>query len=105
LSDLHDGRIYFNASAPLPGGSSEAAPNLPAEDATTLEAMVPSLGEYEDALSLQPVKVHQSKINGAYAIDSLQPQESEKHDLVLRVFRCLIADLCEQFKGGHPGSV
>jgi dihydroxyacetone synthase len=31
--------------------------------------------------------------------------ESEKHDLVLRVFRCLIADLCEQFGGGHPGFV
>jgi len=23
--------------------------------------------------------------------------------LFLRTFRCLIADLCEQFKGGHPG--
>ncbi len=31
----------------------------------------------------------------------------EGHELssrVLREFRCLIADLCEQFKGGHPGS-
>ncbi|KAL2192973.1 transketolase [Corynascus similis CBS 632.67] len=28
----------------------------------------------------------------------------ETTDLVLRTFRCLIADLCEQFKGGHPGS-
>lgn len=26
-----------------------------------------------------------------------------QHDIVLRTFRCLIADLCEQFKGGHPG--
>ena len=25
-------------------------------------------------------------------------------DLVLRQFRCLIADLCQQFGGGHPGS-
>lgn len=24
-------------------------------------------------------------------------------DLVLRQFRCLIADLCQQFNGGHPG--
>lgn len=28
------------------------------------------------------------------------PQE---HDLVLKTFRLLIADLCQQFKGGHPG--
>ncbi|EXJ93372.1 transketolase [Capronia coronata CBS 617.96] len=26
-----------------------------------------------------------------------------EHDLVLRTFRLLIADLCQQFKGGHPG--
>ncbi len=67
--------------------------------------MAPLLEEYEEALSLQPVEVNQQKIDSINAIDSLQPQESEKHDLVLRVFRCLIADLCEQFKGGHPGSV
>lgn len=30
-------------------------------------------------------------------------ESHEKTDLVLRSFRCLIADLCEQFKGGHPG--
>ena len=67
--------------------------------------MAPSLEEYEDAVSLQPVKVHQTNIGGLNAVDSVQPQESEKHDLVLKVFRCLIADLCEQFGGGHPGSV
>ncbi|KAK7900268.1 hypothetical protein LTR67_004014 [Exophiala xenobiotica] len=65
--------------------------------------MAPSLEEYEEAVSLQPVKVQPTKLNGIKAVDSLQPEESEKHDLVLRVFRCLIADLCEQFKGGHPG--
>ena len=67
--------------------------------------MAPSLADYEDAVSLQPVKVHQTKIGGSNGINSVQPRESEKHDLVLRVFRCLIADLCEQFNGGHPGSV
>jgi hypothetical protein len=25
------------------------------------------------------------------------------HDVVLNTFRLLIADLCQQFKGGHPG--
>jgi dihydroxyacetone synthase len=28
---------------------------------------------------------------------------SEQHGLVLGAFRCLVADLCEQFGGGHPG--
>ncbi|KAK6369479.1 hypothetical protein LTS17_009385 [Exophiala oligosperma] len=27
---------------------------------------------------------------------------SKEHDLVLKTFRLLIADLCQQFKGGHP---
>jgi dihydroxyacetone synthase len=26
-----------------------------------------------------------------------------EQDLALRTFRMLIADLCQQFKGGHPG--
>lgn len=29
--------------------------------------------------------------------------EKDKHDLVLKTFRILIADLCQQFNGGHPG--
>lgn len=33
----------------------------------------------------------------------LKLSQDSQHDLVLRTFRCLIADLCEQFKGGHPG--
>lgn len=30
---------------------------------------------------------------------------SNEHDIVLKTFRLLIADLCQQFKGGHPGYV
>jgi dihydroxyacetone synthase len=30
---------------------------------------------------------------------------SKDHDLVLKTFRLLIADLCQQFGGGHPGYV
>ena len=30
---------------------------------------------------------------------------SKDHDLVLKTFRLLIADLCQQFSGGHPGYV
>lgn len=33
----------------------------------------------------------------------IKNDDAETIDLVLRQFRCLIADLCEQFKGGHPG--
>ncbi|KAK8043041.1 hypothetical protein PG994_013524 [Apiospora phragmitis] len=29
--------------------------------------------------------------------------EKESHDIVLKTFRLLISDLCQQFKGGHPG--
>jgi dihydroxyacetone synthase len=28
---------------------------------------------------------------------------SAEEELVLKAFRVLIADLCQQFKGGHPG--
>lgn len=28
---------------------------------------------------------------------------SQEHDIVLKTFRLLIADLCQQFNGGHPG--
>lgn len=28
---------------------------------------------------------------------------SKEHDHVLKTFRLLIADLCQQFNGGHPG--
>jgi dihydroxyacetone synthase len=50
---------------------------------------------------------------GKTAIQSLLKEEdletetvsdlSPQHDLVLKTFRLLIADLCQQFKGGHPG--
>lgn len=30
---------------------------------------------------------------------------SEEHYHVLKTFRLLIADLCQQFNGGHPGYV
>ncbi|KAJ0161997.1 Dihydroxyacetone synthase [Colletotrichum tanaceti] len=34
---------------------------------------------------------------------TLTEAEKKQADLALRTFRCLIADLCEQYKGGHPG--
>ncbi|KAJ6445457.1 stress response protein nst1 [Purpureocillium lavendulum] len=35
----------------------------------------------------------------------LKAEDGKTIDLVLRQFRCLIADLCQQFNGGHPGYV
>lgn len=32
-----------------------------------------------------------------------QVEGRENHDLVLRTFRVLIADLVQQYNGGHPG--
>ena len=33
----------------------------------------------------------------------IKNDDAETIDLALRQFRCLIADLCQQFSGGHPG--
>lgn len=65
--------------------------------------MAPSLEHYEEATSGIPVKVLGTQIDGTNGAATLQLEEADKHDQVLRVFRCLIADLCEQFGGGHPG--
>lgn len=67
--------------------------------------MTPSIDTYERATSNIPVKLVSSHIENVNGTVRVQPEEEHKHDEVLRVFRCLIADLCEQFKGGHPGYV
>ncbi|KAF2492528.1 transketolase [Lophium mytilinum] len=44
-------------------------------------------------------------VNGkSAAVDDIIIEDVEKTNLVLRTFRSFIVDLCEQFKGGHPGS-
>jgi len=51
------------------------------------------------ATSIQDVVMTKSKL-------PLVPLEgAEDHDLVLRTFRVLIADLVQHFNGGHPGYV
>lgn len=50
------------------------------------------------------VEVQCTGVNDAYS--SAMPivhKLSKDHDLVLKTFRLLIADLCQQFNGGHPG--
>lgn len=58
-------------------------------------------------------QVNGSTAYGKNAVDGLKQEEkleqssirklSKEHDLVLKTFRLLIADLCQQFNGGHPG--
>lgn len=45
--------------------------------------------------------VHKSVLSALPLVQKL----SKDHDLVLKTFRLLIADLCQQFSGGHPGYV
>jgi len=52
---------------------------------------------------------------GETAVDKIVQEEkkeassvevlSNEEELVLKTFRLLIADLCQQFSGGHPGYV
>jgi dihydroxyacetone synthase len=65
--------------------------------------MARSLEEVEDTISAQPVKRTSEKTQVMKALETLKLQEDDKHEFVLKVYRCLIADLCEQYKGGHPG--
>lgn len=63
------------------------------------------------AIPLHPQPVHSYSVSGVAkegifkaerALKRVSRRTSEQ-DLVLRTFRLLIADLCQQFKGGHPG--
>ena len=65
--------------------------------------MAPSLEAYENATENLPVKPKVTNTHGVPALTNLEFESSEKHDRVLKVFRAFIADLCQQFNGGHPG--
>ena len=41
------------------------------------------------------------KVKSDIEVSKLEGQEH--HDRFLAAYRCLIADLCQQFGGGHPG--
>ncbi|KAK4123501.1 transketolase [Parathielavia appendiculata] len=60
--------------------------------------------ETTTALDHLPVNVSNETNGQNGKINEHQLKNVETTSLVLRTFRCLIADLCEQFKGGHPGS-
>lgn len=65
--------------------------------------MAPTLEYYNEVSNDLPIKPVAAKINGVPAVAAVSLDQSEKHDLVLRYFRAYIADLCQQFNGGHPG--
>lgn len=52
-------------------------------------------------MAVGPVTINGS---GKSALPLVQ-QMSKDHDIVLKTFRMLISDLCQQFGGGHPGYV
>lgn len=69
----------------------------------THHTMAPTLEHYDEVSHDLPIKPVATKICGIDAVAAVQLEDSEKHDLVLRYFRAYIADLCQQFNGGHPG--
>ncbi|KAK8867492.1 Dihydroxyacetone synthase [Apiospora arundinis] len=59
--------------------------------------MSPGVLNEADAVAGRPAQ------KNAPSARDLVEAEKEKHDVVLKTFRLLISDLCQQFKGGHPG--
>jgi len=57
----------------------------------------------EDGTSTSGKIVSKRRISQATASSWSAAGLSEEHRLVLTTFRLLIADLCQQFQGGHPG--
>ncbi|KAK5046880.1 hypothetical protein LTR84_007234 [Exophiala bonariae] len=47
--------------------------------------------------------ISKRRLSQATTVSWAAPALTQEHDLVLKTFRLLIADLCQQFKGGHPG--
>lgn len=48
-------------------------------------------------------EIRESPAKVSSDINRFNKDDSQITDLVLRQFRCLIANLCQQFNGGHPG--
>ncbi|KAI7594970.1 hypothetical protein D0869_09223 [Hortaea werneckii] len=58
-----------------------------------------------DDVAHLPLKLD-GKANGANPkyVENIQMEAQDKTQYVLKSYRCLIADLCQQFNMGHPGS-
>ncbi|KAH7382919.1 Transketolase, thiamine diphosphate binding domain-containing protein [Cadophora sp. MPI-SDFR-AT-0126] len=66
--------------------------------------MAPSATEVSSSLPSKSKMQLSSESGISNKLVHVNFEDPELHDRVLKTFRCLIADLCEQFKGGHPGS-
>ncbi|KAG4423183.1 hypothetical protein IFR04_003681 [Cadophora malorum] len=66
--------------------------------------MAPSANEVSSSLPPKSKKQLSSNTGISDQLVHVDFEDAKLHDRVLKTFRCLIADLCEQFKGGHPGS-
>jgi len=64
--------------------------------------MAPGIDALQLASKDIPLSVPKQKVTSDESIH-VELEDADRLDRVLKVFRCLIADLCEQFKGGHPG--
>jgi len=51
-----------------------------------------------------PVKPLLTRTNVTAGVAAFKLEHSDQHKQVLGIFRAYIADLCQQFNGGHPGS-
>jgi dihydroxyacetone synthase len=65
--------------------------------------MSPSFEFYDKESNELPIKPVTTKLNGVTGVAAVELQDIEKSDTVLKYFRAYIADLCQQFNGGHPG--
>ncbi|KAI1022228.1 hypothetical protein LB504_007235 [Fusarium proliferatum] len=65
--------------------------------------MAPTL-ELNERAAVDKILVKSLPKHGSTSTARLELESPEKHDRVLKVFRTFIADLCQQFNGGHPGS-
>lgn len=54
--------------------------------------------------AMSPGTVEQ-QMQGTDVVATFKNDDGPKVSLVLNQYRCLIADLCQQFNGGHPGQV
>ena len=72
-----------------------------------LPTLRPALDRASKPTTMAPIAIEEEGKNGVAEvlpdIKRFNQDDGQKIDLVLRQFRCLIADLCQQFNGGHPG--
>ncbi|KAF5619557.1 transketolase [Fusarium sp. NRRL 25303] len=65
--------------------------------------MAPTL-ELNERAAVDKIFVKSLAKSGSTSTTGLKLESPEKHDRVLKLVRAFIADLCQQFNGGHPGS-